>query len=212
MPRRRERFKQLERELKATGYAPDPGTCAAAYLDFKKGVNKINMENPPSSAERVRKGVALLPFGIKPPDAPTALNRYVAPITALSNTGRTNLQLSNNDLGYEALAAGNKKPDNYYPPVLRVFNKTAADPTTPVSGILKKEYTRYVGRSYFIPFGRSTTLGGAGFGVAVIGEEDSRDILVQRITGANVRASVSYDPEIFTSRRADLESLIGDAP
>lgn len=212
MPRRRQRFKQLERELKAAGYAPVAGTRAAAYLDFKKGVNKIDMENPPTSAERRRSGVAILPFGIKPPDNITALNRYVAPITALSNTGRTALALSNNDLGYEALAAGNKKPGNFYPALLKVFNKSAAEPTTPTSGILKKEYTRYAGRNYSIPFGRSTTLGGTGYGVGVIGEEDSRDLLAQQVKDANSRASVSYDPELFTSVQADLPSLIGSQP
>lgn len=209
MPRRRQRFSQLERELRASGYAPPAGSRAAAYLDFKKGVNKIDVKNAATSAERARKGVALLPFGMLPPDAVTAAHRYVASITALSNTGRLGFGLSNNDLGYEALAAGNKNPGNFYPPLLKVFNRTSMNTTSPTSGILKKEYNRYPGRNYSIPFGRSATVGGGGFTIKTIGEEDAKSALIDQIvTAERPLVLVSYEPELFTSPKKDLASLL----
>lgn len=208
MPRRKNRFSQLERELKATGYAPAPDTRAFQYLQFKKGINTIDMKNVPTSAERVRKGVALLPFNMTVPATPTPANRYICPITVLSNTGRTTFNLSDADLGYEALASANRRVDNFYPAVLRAFNKSANAPTSPTSGILKKEYKRYGGRSYSIPFGRSGTLLGGGFTVQNATEEESRNELVEQIKVVNPRATVSYEPELFTSPKADLASLL----
>lgn len=209
MPRRRQRFAQLERELKASGYAPDPNSRAGQYLNFKKGINRINVANPPNAAERLRKGVAILPFNL-PLELPvTNDDRFLVPITALSNTGRLSLGLSNNELGYEALSPLTKNPGNFYPALLRVFVKTSSTPmpTSPTSGILRRPYKRYAGRSYSIPFGRSEALV-ATFTAATVTEENSKQALILQIKATNPLTSVSYDPEVFTSQAPDLTSLI----
>lgn len=206
MPRQRDRFKRLEAELKLFDYNPPAGTRAFEYLNFKKGTNKIKVTNKPTSAERKRLGAAILPFNLPCPAAPVATDRYVASLTGLANTQRTNITgLSETELGYEALETGNKKPPNFYAAYLRIFAKNPTAVTTPTSQILKKEYRRYGGRSYSLPFGRSATLV-TGFTIATVTEEDSKNALIEMIKDGLANAVISYLPELFTSPQADLPS------
>ena len=212
MARGSKRFSDLERQLDvlvAAGATPAAGTPVFEYLQFKKGINKIDVQNPPTAAERKRFLTMLYPFNRFLGATPDPSNLAAVAITALSNTGRNTFQLTNAKLGYESVPGNVTSPEpEFYPALLRIFNKSADAPTTPISGILKKEYKRYAGRSYSVPFGRSGTLiTTPPQTLQTVAEEDSRRALAAKVKAVNARASISCQPEEFGSRRADLPAL-----
>lgn len=211
MPRRRQRFGDLERQFKESGGTAAPGSKLAGYIDFKKGINKIEIKNKVSAADRKRYAFAILPFGLAVPTNPVITDRYQAPITVHSNTGRVALGLSNAQCGYENMDAGVQRGRNFYPAIIRpvVVNANPANGTlTPTSGVTKKEYRRsFIGKSYGIPFGRTVT-GVAGAAITTVSEEQVKNALADAVKGvatANVR-SITYLPEEFKSPEQELVS------
>ncbi|HEY9599016.1 MAG TPA: hypothetical protein V6D33_15230 [Cyanophyceae cyanobacterium] len=204
MPRRRQRFSQLERQFRESGGVAAPGSRLAGYIDFKNGTTKIDVKVKLTAAQRKRFGFGILPFNVAPSDPVVPADRYAAPITAYSNAGRTDLGLINTQLGYANIDAETRQAENFYPAVLRVFVPTSgATPTTPTSAITKKEYTRIPGKSYSIPFGRTTA------GAKTDTEEGRRAALAsdaKKGSGTNQASSVSYDPEVFKVGKPDLTS------
>lgn len=204
MPRRGRRFTQLERALKLAHGNPEPGSPLAHYKDFKDGKVKIDVKVKLTAAQRQRFGFGILPFNVAPADPVLPTDRYAAPITAYSNAGRTDLGLINNQLGYATIDADTRQNDNFYPALLRVFVPTSgAEPTTPISAITKEEYTRRPGKSYSIPFGRTTA------NAKVDTEEGRRAALAadaKKGSGTNQASSVSYEPEVFKIGKPDLVS------
>lgn len=67
--RTRQRFNQLERELKASGYTASDGR-AGEYFNYKKGINKIEVKRRPTAAHLKRFNVGAIPFGISPAGVP----------------------------------------------------------------------------------------------------------------------------------------------
>lgn len=201
MPRRRQRFSSLERQFRESGGVAAPGSKLAGYIDFKSGKTKIDVNVKLTAEQRKRFGFGVLPFNT--PVAGTPI-RVAAPITAYSNTGRTDLGLSDAELGYADIDADTLQSENFYPALLRVFVPTAgAAKTTPISAITKKEYTRTPGKSYSIPFGR------AGGTPATDTEEVRKAALMTEAKNGNgsIKASsVSYEPEVFKVGKPDLVS------
>ncbi|MCC5620714.1 hypothetical protein [Nostoc sp. CHAB 5715] len=210
MPRRRRRFSDLERQFRESGGTAAPGSRLAGYIDFKKGINKIEVTKKLTTAERKRYGFAIIPFGTTPEDStPT---RYAAPITAYSNAGRASLNLTDAKVGYEPITGGTEQSENFYPAVLRVFKKTSDTKTTPISGVTKKEYTRTAGVTYSIPFGRTVT-------AVKDAKTDATESVLDKVDAEDVRkslsvflktqpgvASISYEPEVFKVGKPDLAS------
>lgn len=216
MPRRRSRFSDLERQFRESGGVAAPGSRLAGYIDYKKGINQVQITQRLTAEQRKRFGFAVLPFNISPPDTVTAADRYAAPITAYSNAIRGNIGLSNNQCGYENIVAATQQSENFYPALLRVFIPNG-NTATPVSAITKKEYTRKLGQSASIPFGRTITSvtdakkGTAETSLADADEEDVRQSLAAAAragTGNAKASSVSYDPEVFRVGKPDLASPI----
>ncbi|MBG1268246.1 hypothetical protein [Nostoc sp. WHI] len=213
MPRRRQRFADLERQFRESGGTAAPGSRLAGYIDFKKGINTIEVTKKLTAAQRKRYGFAILPFGVSPEDAtPT---RYAAAITSYSNAGRTALALSDAKLGYENINASTEQSDNFYPALLRVFVKSSDTKTNPISGITKKKYSRTPGISYSFPFGRTLTsvtdakTGATESTIDKVDAEDVRKSLSSSLksnSATNNVTSISYEPEVFRVGKPDLAS------
>ncbi|MBW4568042.1 MAG: hypothetical protein KME31_08465 [Tolypothrix carrinoi HA7290-LM1] len=213
MPRRRQRFSDLERQFRESGGVAAPGSRLAGYIDFKKGTNKIEVNKKLTAAERKRYGFAILPFGVTP--EATTPKRYAAAITAYSNASRSTLDLDNNKLGYENIDAGTEQAGNFYPALLRVFVKSGTIDESKKSGVTQKNYRRIGGTTYSYPFGRTTTgvsdaeTGTAETAVTNVDEEDVRKALTTYLKGLGAEkkvGSVSYDPEVFRSKSQPLAS------
>lgn len=218
MPRRRPRFSDLDKQFRESGGVAAPGSRLAGYIAFKKGETKINITKVPTAAERKRFGYGVYPFGLSVGTI-TADDRYAAPITVLSNAGRTSLGFTDAQLGYQDIDASTKQEDSFYPALMRVFVPTdaAAAPAVRTSAITVKQYKARAGRSYTIPFGR--TLAGsadAKTGVAdtVIDDvdlEDVKKVLALKANTGNGTAkatSVSFDAEVFRNKRKALASPV----
>lgn len=210
MPRRRPRFAALEKQFRENGGVAQPGSRLAGYIDFKKGINKIEVTKILTSAQRKRYGFGILPFGLSP--AATTPKRYAAPITQYSYDKIASVGFSAAKLGYEDIDSATEQSENFYPALLRVFIKDGAN-TTPISGVTKKEYTRTNGATYSFPFGRTITADDAVTGVATaaLGDADAEDVKKTLATIARARpgvTSVSYEPEVFKVGKQDLASPV----
>lgn len=211
MPRRRSRFNDLERQFRENGGVAAPGSRLAGYIDFKRGVNKIEVKNKIPAADRKRYAYAVLPFNLRTAAVPTIADRHQAPITQHSNNGRRLLQLSDAQCGYENMDPQVNRGRNFYPAIIRpvVLNTAATDTNlSPISGVTRKEYKRsFIGKSFGIPFGR-TIAGTDGATIANVGEEEVKQALAAAVKGvvaANVKA-ISFLPEEFKSPEQDLVS------
>lgn len=218
MPRRRNRFSRLDAQFRDSGGTAAAGSRLAGYIAWKKGERKVTINQKLTSAERKRYAVAILPFALTPPGTPTAADRYQAPITQYSNGQKSNLGLTSNRLGHGALDTATVKDPNFYPALLRVFVATSTTPTTPISGITGKEYTRIPGRNYSFPFGRTITsvedkkTGLAETALDQVDELDVRDSLITELKAnatTNGVRSISYEPEVFRVGRSVLQSAPG---
>jgi hypothetical protein len=210
MPRRRQRFSDLERQFRESGGVAAPGSRLAGYIAFKKGESKIKVDKKLTSEQRERFGYAVLPFGLAP-GAGTP-KRYAASITAYSNTGRKGLNVSDNRAGYENISATTIQSENYYPALLRVFVKSSDTKTTPTSAVTKKEYSRTPGSTYSFPFGRTLTsvvdlvTGTAKTVIEDVDVEDVRKSLADFVKVQTNVKSISYEPEVFKVGKQDLVS------
>lgn len=215
MPRRRNRFSQLEKQFRESGGQAAPGSKLAGYIDFKKGINHVTVSHKLTAAERKRYAFAILPFGRNIHDLAVAADRYQAPITAYSNTGRTALALSDAQCGYDNVTATTNRGGHFYPAVIRpAILRTDIAAGTPNSGITKKDYKRTYTKSYGIPFGRTisgvrdTVTGAAAASVGAVTEEEVKIALTEAINGAAgvTVKSISYLPEEFKSPEKELIS------
>lgn len=203
MPRRRQRFSDLERQFRESGGQAAAGSRLAGYIAFKRGESQIQITQKLTSDERKRFGFAIIPFNKPATNTPPPEDRVAAPITAYSNAGRATVGLTDAILGYTPIVAETQQVPNFYPALLRVFVATSQTVTTPISAITKKPYNRTAGKSYGVPFGRLAA------SAATDTEEVRRSALAtQAKTGTGgIRArSVSYEPELFKPGRSSLAS------
>lgn len=207
MPRNRSRFADLERQFRESGGVAAPGSRLAAYIEYKSGKTKATRRKPAlTAAQRKRFGVSLVPFNKEQGAAVDQTERYVSSITSYSLNGAKSLGLNTGtDLGYENQVVGGKSAitgGGYYPAILRPFVPAAGvAPTTPLSGITKKEYKYQSGSSYGIPFGKRTANADTDC------EEDRRVALSATVrTGGTGGAatSVGYEPEVWRKEQDSL--------
>ncbi|MGB3651226.1 MAG: hypothetical protein WBA41_08445 [Rivularia sp. (in: cyanobacteria)] len=211
MPRKTQRFRRLDalyRELK--GAVPAGNTKLAGYEAFLKGEKKIKVEKKLTAAQRKRYAFAIYPFNLSLATTPEATDRYAAPITAYSNTGRTanGVNLSDNELGYFNVDSLTKQTGDFYPALLRIFVKTSATATSTkaTSSITGESYDKFAGNSYSIPFGRSITSADTGATPQTVGEEERRKTLIADLRAVATVGSISYEPELFRSSTGILFS------
>lgn len=208
MPRRRQRFSNLEAEFRSVGGIAAPGSRLDKYIQFKTGKTKVDRRKATlTAAQRTRFGVSLLPFNIDAPETVTQDARYESSITAYSNTGRTELGLSDAELGYGGVTIEGKtaKSDpSYYPALLRPAIRGAVEDKTATSSITGTQYYYKEHRLLGIPFGRTTATAKAD------SEEDRRTVLARAAkAGATKAASVGYDPEVWRGKKTPLPELPG---
>lgn len=203
MPRRRQRFSDLERQFRESGGTAAPGSRLAGYIAFKRGESQIKIEKKLTAEQRKRFGFGILPFNKPVTATPTPEDRIAAAITAYSNAGRASVGLSDTECGYANIVEATQQVPNFYPAILRVFVPSSTTPLSPISAVTKKEYNRIPGSSYGIPFGRLAA-------AAATDTEDVRRAALAtkaKTGGGTAKASsVSYEPEIFKPGRSSLAS------
>ncbi|NJO64205.1 MAG: hypothetical protein HC836_40350 [Richelia sp. RM2_1_2] len=211
MPRRRQRFSNLERQFRDAGGVADDGSRLAGYIKFKKGETRIKIDNNLTAAQRKRFAFAILPFNIEVAATEAERIRYAAPITQYSHSARItaplSAALSNAKLGYEDVDETTMQAGNFFPALLRIFVKDNANGalTTKLSAVTGKGYKTYEGKSYSIPFGR-TIAGLANANIVSVSEETVRKNLTSELKEIAQVGSVSYDPEVFRSGSTILAS------
>lgn len=203
MPRRRQRFSRLDALYRAVrGNIPADNPELANYIEWRKGNRKITVNQKLTTAERKRYAFGILPFNIELAAAPTPTDRYAAPITAYSNTGRKSaaVALSDADLGYENVDPNTNHVSGFYPAILHIFVKDNATspPVDKISDITGEPYKRHAGKSFTVPFGR-TVSGDKDGNVTSSGEDDIKNALIADLKSKTAVGGVSYEPELFRS-------------
>lgn len=210
MPRRRQRFADLERQFRNNGGVADPDSDLGRYIAFKQGKRRIQVKRPVLASERKRFVHAILPFNLYEGATIEATDYYAAPITLYSERGRrTFAGITNVDWGYTDVTADTKRNDNFYPALIKVkvITNPSEAPEPEVSGITGRPYKVKVGRSYSIPFGKRAT-------APVQGEENRRLELTELMKAVDTitTGSFSYEPEIFRIGAPDPEAVPSTLP
>lgn len=209
MPRRRQRFSDLDQLLRELGTGtPGAGTRLAGYLDFRKGIRRISIPaaNRPAAGDKIRKGVSIIPFNKKLAGATaTAGELYVAGVSKNSADARAASGLNDAELGWAAVLPAHQQDPSFFSALFKWGILRVSSPgATPVSQITGKQYSRpRTLRNFQVPFGRSvadqTQL-----------EEDRRKFLANEAktaSGAGAALVVGYEPEQFAGGNA-LPSLL----
>lgn len=211
MPRRRNRFADLERQLRAAGGVAAPGSRLGNFADFKAGKRKIKVTQKLTATERQRVAFAAYPFNFGVPATPTAADRYQVTVTRYSLGLIKNGGVTQNDLGWDTRGTSTTIEPQYYPSLIKAFfpNSATGGALTPTSAITGDEYRRIPGKSCSAPFGRTVTAKDAKDGTTTATlnaseEEDVRKHLTATLKGdandSTVALSVSYEPEVFRGR------------
>lgn len=221
MPRRRNRFADLERQLRAAGGVAAAGSRLGNFADFKAGKRKITVTKKLTAAERTRLAYAMYPFNVSVGTTPTPADLFRGTITAYSLAEMKGYGLKNTDVGWSLFTGAQTVEENYYPALIKAFRATglpSSDGET--SAITGDKYKRTPGVSCSIPFGRTITAkdakdGAAGTTLQLSDEEDVRKHLTTKLkepaasgTLKALAAGVSYEPEVFRGRSKAL--LAGD--
>ena len=188
MSRKRDRFADLKRQLKASGGSPTAGTDAEKFLKFISGATKYKVTNAQKEGKKQRALVTLLPF-----NKSTADVRYGAFITryAFKNQGAAGLDKA--EAGQDKIPADAKKfnYDAAYNPAIITWRSTAVDDSiapapTKVSQITGKEYNYLGGRAGTSPFGKKD---------ATDLEDDRAKILQKAVRDTPGSLGATYQPE-----------------
>ena len=217
MPRRRNRFADLERQLRAAGGSAAAGSRLGNFADFKAGKRKIKIDQVPDRALMNRTAFAAYPFNVSVPASPTAADRFMVTVTTYSKDQIKDKGVSKADLGWDEFVAGNTVEPQYYPSLIKCFTpaSTTAVAAPKVSGITGDSYKKMPGKSASAPFGRTLAAldkktAEATGALTASEEEDVRKHLTNKLTsGAPVgkkATSVSYEPEVFRGRTQAIEA------
>lgn len=188
MPRRRDRFANLKRQLKASGGSPTAGTDADKYFKFISGATKYRVLNAQKEGKKQRALVTLLPFNKSTGDV-----RYGAFITryAFKNQGAAGLDKA--EAGQDKIPADAKNfnYDAAYNPAIITWRSTKVD--DPITGVSDKE-SQITGKKYNYLGGRSGT---SPFGkkVAADLEDDRAKILQKAVRDTPGSLGATYQPE-----------------
>ncbi|MBD1921747.1 hypothetical protein H6F77_11655 [Microcoleus sp. FACHB-831] len=212
MPRRRNRFADLERMLRQSGGIAAAGSRVGNFAAFKAGTRKIKITQKPTAADKVRVTFGLLPFNSHVPETVTDADRYIGVITAGSLAMAKSGGLAKTDLGLDETKDATVLEENYYPALVRAFfaesaTVAAIEKTSDITG---DKYMKVPGKSMSAPFGRTIAALDAKKGSAtaslVNSEEEDVKKHVQAILKDDKKGtlgaarSVSYDPEVFRGR------------
>lgn len=206
MPSRRgNAFGDLERMAKLAGLQAADGSVLGNFLNYKAGKTKKNSHKTTKLTANQRKRVAISLIPFNKPVVAGATGRYSATITQWSASARTDLGVSDADLGY-AGTTGVQDSSDYFPAILRPIVSTGPAVDKP-SGITLKQYKYTPSNSYSIPFGRSTA------NAATDTEEGRRSALtstMQATERTTPARSVGYEPEVWRhDSRATASDLQG---
>ncbi len=209
MPRKKQRFSRLLRELKGTGTGNPESGRTKAFLDYLKGVNKVTQTNKVPDAGRELFEIALYPFALTPSGS-TPDQRYKASISVYSLNGLSSRATGINEekLGINRIAGGERENADYYPALMRAsFSRGGASTQeNKISGITKEPYKYVPKRTFSFPFGRTTSVTDAGDGTneTVLKDVDELDVYrfnlndIKAPSNAdNIPSSVSYEAEVF---------------
>lgn len=217
MPRRRNRFADLERQLRAAGGVAAAGSRLGNFADFKAGKRKIKISVVLSAADKKRYAYGAYPFNVSVPASPTAADLFQVTITKYSTNLMRDGGVKDNDLGL-VLKTDTVSPTvepQYYPALIKAFFPTSATAgtVTKTSDITGDSYKRVAGKSASAPFGRQIKAKDAKTADAtatLVGseEEDVKKYLMDLLKGdaqdTAKASSVSYEPEVFRGRTAAI--------
>lgn len=216
MPRRRNRFAELEKQLRAAGGVAAAGSRLGNFADFKAGKRKITVSKKLTKEDKERFAYGLFPFNVGAAATPTKADRYQATVTRYSLAGAGDKGLSLADLGWDEADETNKIEADYYPALIIGFTPTAGAAIDPkVSDITGDKYRKVPGRSFSLPFGRTVAAVDAITGAATgtvngSDEEDVRKHLALKLKatalGTKACSSVSYQPEVFRGKRSAIQA------
>lgn len=157
MPRDKQRFSDLQRQLKQGNYSQTSGD-AFEYLQYLKGINKLKVERKPDSKYLQRFNVGVIPFDVAFVAA-DAEKHWQAAMTILAD----NIRIEFNTVapialfGIEIDLSKCEQVNGFYPALARItvkpLSQTTKDEKT--SGITKRKYKSFKTRTGSIPFGRS---------------------------------------------------------
>ena len=152
------RFSKLSKRLRAYGGTAAAGTPEGEYLNYIKGINKINVTRRPAQEYLERFTVGIMPFGIDFTNipAPGYADKWAAFMTVFSSLGMAEVGLTPVNLAYEENTQDYSEKLGFFPAMLRWRTTViSATPTTETSGITKKTYKRKPNQNFQIPFGRT---------------------------------------------------------
>jgi hypothetical protein len=214
--RRRERFSQLNKELREL-QGGDPSTEAARYLDWRTGKRAINVRRRPDAKYLQKARNCLVPFGQTRPVANASFSYadyYQVSYTVGSRNLGLNFSLNDNDLGYGGEKDEAKTDPSFYPALIKAGCRYKnATEVTDTSAITLKPYKHKPVRTLSLPFGckRNEAEGGGGFSVTASNEETRRRELTKTLREANpsqgIVVTVGYEPEVFRTKRSALSPL-----
>lgn len=190
--RRKQAYSFLEKALKLAGGDAAAGSTLGNYKAFKAGTRKKNSsENTAlTPQQRTRDSIALAPFNKVNPT--TAAGRYNATITRFSSAQKTNLGISDLELGYTGIT-GTTASSDFFPAMLTA-SVNNGDKKPKISGITGKSYSFQPSRTYSFPFGRTTATGATD-------TEDGRRLFLatemKKTTQTTPAKSVGYQPEVW---------------
>ena len=209
MARKRQRYKKLMEQLKASGINAEAGSRTANFLKYITGQTKLTQKNTIPAKARERFLVALHPFAISAAGE-TPADRYEAYMSAYSIKGLQNRAIVQfNDLGINLVVGGEQSNPLYFPALLRAkysssTDNTATDKTSNITG---DTYKYKYGRTFSFPFGRTTqevTDATKNTAITVLDDADELDVLESlknKITAGQDDSkkpeSISYEPEEF---------------
>lgn len=188
MPRRRDRFANLKRQLKASGGSPTAGTVAEKYLKFISGATPYKVLNAQKDGKKQRALVTLLPFNKN-----TGTVRYGAFITRYAFKNQGVAGVTQTDAGQEKIPVDAAKftYDAAYNPAIITWRSTTVDDAleakdSKTSQITGKSYKFLGGRAGTSPFGKKDTTD----------LEDDRAKLLQAAVRAKATSiGATYQPE-----------------
>lgn len=156
MPRKRQRFARLSRDLKASAGSPTPGSLADKYFKFISGATSYKVPGAQKGGARQRALVSLLPFNKNTVDI-----RYGAFITRYAYKNQGTAGISSADAGQATFGTPGPKmiySSDYNPAIITWRSTAVENPLSEEIGktsqITGKKYDYKGGRAGTSPFGR----------------------------------------------------------
>lgn len=206
MARDKQRFSDLQRQLKQGNYSQTSGS-AFEYLQYLRGINKIVVARRPGIKYLERFNVGVIPFDITM--AAAAGDQHCeCTMTVMAENIRAHFN-ANAPLtlfGIQSDLALCSQLQGFYPALARVTLRPLSQTTKDavVSGITRRAYKRWKSRTGSIPFGRTTgglktAAGAASTDLNLSVQEQVEDSITESLKGKNTSTwqviGISFVPE-----------------